>query len=362
MTTLTDQPSAPPAPTADAFAEQFFGAAAGALEMLSAYLGERLGYYRALATGAALTPDELATRTGTHARYAREWLEQQAAIGWLQVSGDGDARRFTLPAGPAEVLTDTDSLLYSGALARVFGVATQLPALLDAYRSGGGVPWSRFGADAREAVAELNHPWFTHALPQALHATGDIDRILRRPGARIADLGCGQGSSSVALARAYPTATVDGFDVDGPSVVAARERARAEGVDERVTFHQVDAAELAGSYDAVFALECLHDMPRPVEALAAARRTLRPGGAVVVMESAVGDSFSAPGDEVERFCYGVSLLVCLPDGMAHPPSAGTGTVLRPGTLRTYAQAAGFRDIAVLPISDFGMWRFYRLLT
>jgi hypothetical protein len=102
-------------------------------------------------------------------------------------------------------------------------------------------------------------------------------------------------------------------------------------------------------------------MPRPVEVLAAIRRAVVPGGPVVVMDEAVGDRFQAPGDDVEKLMYGFSVLICLPDGMAHQPSAGTGTVMRPDTLRTYAREAGFRDIETLPVEDFGFWRFYRLV-
>ncbi|MBW3603659.1 MAG: class I SAM-dependent methyltransferase, partial [Actinobacteria bacterium] len=170
----------------------------------------------------------------------------------------------------------------------------------------------------------------------------------------------GGGWSSIAVARAYPEATADGFDVDEASVEMARRNAAEAGVDDRVRFIHADAGEIDGEYDAVCFFECVHDMPRPVEVLSAARRILRPGGIVVVMDEAVGDEFTAPGDEVERLMYGLSLLICLPDGMSHQPSAGTGTVFRPSTLRRYAQDAGFTDIEVLPITDFGFWRFYQL--
>ena len=111
----------------------------------------------------------------------------------------------------------------------------------------------------------------------------------------------------------------------------------------------------------MFAFECIHDMPYPVEVLSAARRSLRQGGSVVVMDEAVADAFTPPGDEVERLMYGFSLLVCLPDGMSHPDSAGTGTVMRPETLRRYALDAGFSDVRVLPVEGFGFFRFYELL-
>ncbi|GIH76780.1 class I SAM-dependent methyltransferase [Planobispora longispora] len=341
------------------FADRVFRSALGAIEILSIHLGDRLGWYRALAARGPATPAELTARAGGHERYAREWLEQQAACGILTVGGDG---RFALPAGAAEVLTDESSLAYLAPLARMLaGAAVQTPALLEAYRDGGGVAWEVFGPDVRESQAEMNRPWFEHALPGALAGVTDLDAALRRPGARVADVGCGGGWSSIALARAYPEAVVEGVDVDAPSIELAARNAKEAGAE--VAFHHGDATLLGeDGYDAIFAFECLHDMSRPVETLTAIRRAIRPGGAVVVMDEAAADSFTAPADDTERLLYGFSLLICLPDGMAHQPSAGTGTVMRPDTLRRYAVEAGFRGIEVLPIEDFGFWRFYRLLT
>jgi predicted O-methyltransferase YrrM len=340
------------------------------LEVLGAYLGDRLGYYRALA-GGPLTPGELAARTGTHPRYAREWLEFQACLGWVRAEpvpgahlGDGtggDTHRFTLPAGGAEVMTDVASLSYLAPLARmVAACAVQLPALLEAYRSGGGVSWEQFGADAREAQADMNRPWFEYRLPEAFAGVESLHEALSRSGARVAEIGFGGGWSSVALARAYPTLTVDGYDVDDASVELARRNAAEAGVADRVRFHLMDAAEISGSFDVVLAFECIHDIPHPVQALAAARRAAGPDGLVVVMDEAVGEEFAGPGDEVERLMYGLSTVLCLPDTMSHPGSAATGTVMRPATLRRYAVDAGFTGIEVLPIEDFGFWRFYRL--
>ncbi len=373
MTDLRQQSNGPL--SADNLAERLLGAALGTADLLSIYLGDRLGWYRSLLSDGPATCDQLAERTGTHPRYAREWLEQQAVTGLLTVQSDADAgdgggtnapthRRFSLPPGTAEVLTNEQSLSYLAPLARLFAAAAgQLPALLDAYRSGGGVGWAQYGADARESQADMNRPWYEQALPGALRGVASLDAILRRPGARLADIGCGAGWSSIALARTYPEASVDGFDIDTASVELARANASRSGMADRVGFHAGDAARMPEStYDAVFAFECVHDMPRPVDVLASARRALAPGGSVIVMDEAVAESFAAPGDEVERLMYGFSLLVCLPDGMAHPPSAATGTVMRPDTLRGYAQQAGFAAVEVLPIEDFGLWRFYQLTT
>ncbi|MFC4127126.1 class I SAM-dependent methyltransferase [Nocardia rhizosphaerae] len=344
--------------TGEQFAERLFGAALGAVDVLAIHLGDRLGWYQALAEHGPADALELTARAGGNLRYAREWLEQQAATGVLSVDADG---RFALPAGPAEVLTDRGSLNYLAPLARMLaGAAVQLPALVEAYRHGGGVGWSEYGADMRESQSDMNRPWFEHRLAAGLAGVPDIHAVLSAPNARAADIGPGGGWSSIALARAYPDLLIDGYDIDEPSVAMAR--ANAADFGDRVHFHHADAATAlpADSFDVLFAFECLHDMPHPVEVLTAMRTALRPGGAVVIMDEAVDGEFTAPAGEVDRLMYGFSLLVCLPDGMAHPGSAATGTVMRASTLTEYAERAGFSAVDILPIEDFGFWRFYRL--
>ena len=347
--------------SAEDFAGRLFGSALATMEIFSVYIGERLGWYKALAEGGPATPAELVERAGGQERYAREWLEQQAVIGILGAGEDDESgRRFSLPEGAAEVLTDASSLSYLAPLARlVCGV--QLPKLVGAYRHGGGVGWSELGADAREGQADMNRPWFEHELPRVLAGIDDVDRVLGGPGGRVADIGCGGGWSTIAIARAYPQAKVEGIDIDAASIELARANAASAGLDDRVRFQLADGATLADrGYDAVFFFECIHDMPRPVEVLAAARQAVKPEGVVVVMDEAVAESFTAPGDDTERLMYGFSVLMCLPDGLAHESSVGTGTVMRPETLRGYAQEAGFGDLSILPTGEFGFWRFYRL--
>ncbi|MFD6225258.1 class I SAM-dependent methyltransferase [Nocardia asteroides] len=344
--------------TSEQFADRLFGAALGAVDILAVHLGDRLGWYQSLVDHGPADATELTARAGGDPRYAREWLEQQAASEILTVDADG---RFALPAGAAEVLTDRGSLNYLAPLARMLaGAAVQLPALVTAYRDGGGVGWSEYGADMRESQSDMNRPWFEHRLAADLAGVPDLHALLARPGAKAADIGAGGGWSSIALARAYPDLSVDGYDIDPPSVTMARDN--AADLADRVRFHHADAATALpeATYDAVFAFECLHDMPHPVEVLTAMRKALRPGGAVIVMDEAVAPEFTAPADDVDRLMYGFSLLICLPDGMAHPGSAGTGTVMRTSTLAEYATKAGFTDVEVLPIEDFGFWRFYRL--
>jgi 2-polyprenyl-3-methyl-5-hydroxy-6-metoxy-1,4-benzoquinol methylase len=363
-TTLQDNPPAATAPSAAEIAERLFEAILGAQFVQAAYLGERLGYYRALAAGAALDAGELASRTGTAERYAREWLEHQAVSGILTVDDPAAApgkRRFTLPPGPAEALTDPNSPTHLLPIARmVCGVGTHLDALVTAYRHGSGVSWAELGEDVREGQGGANRPLFLGALPKEyLPSIPEIAAVLRN-GGRVADVGCGVGWSSIGLALAHPGVTVDGYDLDAPSVEAARANATAAGVADRVRFFTDDAATVAGRYDLVTAFECIHDMPDPVAVLGAMRCLAEADGIVLVMDENVAETFTAPGDDVERLMYGWSITCCLPDGLAHETSVGTGTVMRPETLRRYATEAGFTQVQVLPVQD-DFFRFYRLL-
>jgi SAM-dependent methyltransferase len=351
----------------DALAERLFGAALGAYELMTVHLGDRLGYYRALADGGEATSAELAAATGTHERYAREWLEQQAVAGILEVDDPGagaEERRYRLPAGHAEVLIDRDSLAHVTPLARYsVSFARTLPAVEEAFRTGGGVRWEDFGRLARDAQGDANRPVFVNLLgSEWLPAIEDVhERLQADPPARVADVACGAGWSSIAIARAYPKVMVDGYDLDEASVELARENVGETEVADRVTFQLRDAGdpELAGSYQLVTVFEALHDMSQPVEVLRSLRGLVAEDGAVVVMDERVADTFSAPGDEIERVMYTYSVLCCLPVGLADTPSVGTGTVMRADTLRRYAAEAGFTEVEVLPI-EHEVFRFYRL--
>jgi ubiquinone/menaquinone biosynthesis C-methylase UbiE len=207
----------------------------------------------------------------------------------------------------------------------------------------------------------MNRPLFLRLLAREhLASIPDVDERLSN-GARVADLACGGGWSSIGIAEAYPAAEVDGYDLDEASIELARANAAEHGVDGRVRFHVADASadELAGSYDLVTVFEALHDVSHPVEMLRTMRRLAGDDGVVLVMDERVADAFDAPTDEVERFMYGWSVLMCLPTGMDAEGSAGTGTVMRTDTVRDYAERAGFGEVEVLPI-EHDFFRFYRL--
>ncbi|MFE9535772.1 class I SAM-dependent methyltransferase [Streptomyces sp. NPDC006691] len=360
-------PAAPPT-SAQALSVRLFMAGLGAAELMTAYLGLRLGLYDVLAEGGPATAPELAERAGIAPRYAREWLEQQAAAGILLAqSGEvpAEQRVFTLPAGHAEALTDPGSLFSIAPLVLlpIGGMASVLPQLIEAFRTGEGIAYERFGPELRGGQAGLNRSVFQHQLAGWIAATlPAVHAALGGEGGVVADVACGSGYSSIALAQAYPKARVHGLDLDERSVSDARENAREAGVADRVTFEVRDAGDrdLAGRYDLVCVFDALHDMARPVEVLRSCRALLAPGGSVLLMEPNVGERFTAPASETERFQYAVSLLHCLPVGMAEQPSAATGTVMRPGTVRSYASEAGFARVRVLPVRHT-FHRLYQLL-
>jgi SAM-dependent methyltransferase len=353
------------APATDALVERLFAAAIDTLEIACVHLGGRLGLYRALADGGDATPGELAARTGTVERYVREWLEQQAAAGYLSVdnpdAGAAD-RRYGLPAAHRPVLVEEENLSFLTPLATlVLGAAGPMEAILDAFRHGGGIPYESY--DIHEAIGAINRPQFVNLMAEWLASIPDVDsRLHAQPPARVADLACGTAWSSIAIAHAYPEVTVDAIDVDAESIETARANVAAAGLADRVRPAVRDASdpELGGPYDLVTIFEALHDMNHPVEALRAARVALAGGGSVLVADERVAERFTAPGDEIERLNYGFSVLHCLAVGSLDPDSAGTGTVMRPDTVHAYAAEAGFARVEVLPI-EHDFWRFYRLV-
>jgi SAM-dependent methyltransferase len=279
--------------------------------------------------------------------------------GLLEVDGE---HRFNLPDGYRDVLVDPESISLMAPLSRMVVAALgQLPAVAEAYRSGAGHGWDAYGADMREGQASFNRPAVTHLLgTEWLPAVTDVhERLHADPPARVVDIGCGEGWSTLAIARAYPRSQVVGVDLDAPSIEAARRHAGESGMADRAEFRNADAASLDEPADLALIIEAVHDMSNPVPVLRAVRESLAEGGSLIVVDERVAETYTAPGDDLERFMYGWSITTCLPDGRSREPSVATGTVMRPDTLRRYATEAGFGSLEILPIeNDF--FRFYRL--
>ncbi len=340
-----------PAAEVDAFAERIFGAVLGAQLIQAIDLGDRLGWYRALADGGPTTSAELAARTDSAERYAREWLEHQAACGVLTVDDAGAAateRRFALPAAHAAVLADADSVAHMTPIAR-FATASGrfIDRIADAYRTGDGVSWEDLGDEAREAQA-ASQPAALPA-PSRPGAAAPGSRRPRPAAARRARRR--RRAAATAGRRSGWRGPIRGSPSTGTTSTSRRSSPLGAtpteaGVADRMTFSTADVGALTddrvGTYDVVFAFECVHDMPDPVGVLAAMRRMVADDGLVVVMDERTEDAFRAPAPEVEQLLYGYSLMCCLGDGLSHQPSVGTGTVMRADTFTEYAAGRRLR--------------------
>lgn len=355
--------------TTDGLVGRLFEASLGMFEVMAVYLGERLGLYAALRDMDRTTPGALAARARIDARYAREWLEQQAAAGMLDVddvTAEPEDRQYSLPDSFGAALLDPDSPTSMAPLVRaVVACAAALPQLQRAYRTGRGVGWADYGADMIEGQGDFNRPWLRSSFGQEiLPAIPDVHaRLSAGSGVRVADVACGVGWAAIAIAAAYPSVRVDGFDLDRGSIELARRNAEVAGVADRVQFDVRDAGDpaTAGKYDVAVVVEAIHDLSRPVEALTAIRRMLRPDGIALIADEKTQDRFTAPANEIERLYYGFSLLTCLPAAMNDRPTAATGTLLRADAMRRLALEAGFTSMEALAEPSLDMLRFYKLM-
>src|SRR2546426_120230 len=270
--------------TTGALIGRIFEAGLAFMELLTIYTGDRLGLYAELADRGPATPSQLAGRADINERYAREWLEQQAATGFLEVDDPAKPaadRTYSISAAHAAVLADRESpayLAYFGGFVPSMGA--QAPAVVEAFRTGGGVPWSAFGAGIVEGQGFFNRSWLLGALgSKYLPSIADVHaRLQADPAARVLDAACGVGWAGIAIAKAYPKVTVLGVDPDEASIERARTNAEEHGVADRVRFEVKDAAgiEASGPFDFAIVVEAIHDISRPVEVLGAIRRSLAP--------------------------------------------------------------------------------------
>ncbi|MDQ2653326.1 MAG: methyltransferase domain-containing protein [Chloroflexota bacterium] len=352
----------------ETLADRLFQSTLATMDTALVHLGNRVGLYQALADIEPATSAEVAQAAGLNERYVREWLEQQTVSGFLDCENpraSAAERRYAMPLGHAAVLMDIDHPLYLMPLSQLtMGVVAHLPDVEQAFRTGEGVPYATYGHDMCVGQAGMNRNLFLQELgTEYLAQIPDLHaRLSSSVPARIADIGCGVGWSSIGMARAYPNARVDGYDLDEESVREARRLIQASGLAERVQITLRDAAELHlnGHYDLVTAFECVHDMSNPVGALSTMRDLAGENGMVLIMDERVAEAFDPGAGDVERLMYGFSVLHCLPVGMADTPSVGTGTVMRPAILRGYARQAGFSDIEVLPLAH-PFFHFYRMV-
>src|SRR5882672_2133062 len=324
----------------DAFLGKVVGDFGAALSSSLVYIGQKLGLYKALASGEAVTPTELAQKTSTNERYVREWLINQAASGYVDY--DVESGRYSLAPEQAMALTDESSPFYVGGGFYVIKAMTQaVNRIEDYFKNGGGMLWGEHDPDLFVGTERFFRPGYAaHLIATWIPSLTGVEEKLKA-GAKVADIGCGHGSSTIIMAQAYPNSRFWGFDNHEKSIETARQRAVDAGVSDRVTFAVANAGELPDEqFDMVAFFDCLHDMGDPVGACKRAAEVLHPDGSALIVEPMAGNTVEENFNIIGRTFAGASTLCCTSNSMALGGPA-LGAVAPESAIREVVLAGGF---------------------
>jgi SAM-dependent methyltransferase len=305
----------------------------------SVAVGNRLGLYRALSQG-PVTPEQFAERTGCHPRYLTEWLRGQAAGGYVTYTpATGE---FSLTEEQAFCLADPNGPNLSAAFLAALGMLRAEPLIAEAFRTGAGVGWHQHHDEVFVGVDAFYRPGYVaNLVPSWIPALDGVEAKLTA-GARVADVGCGLGSSAALIAEAYPRTTVVGSDYHAESIELAHKRTAEAGLGDRVSFEVATAQTFTGiGYDLVTMFDCLHDMGDPVSAAQRVREALAPDGTWLLVEPAAADTFDGSVDPVARLYYSGSTFLCVPNSLSQPGGYALGAQAGEAATREVATKAGF---------------------
>jgi SAM-dependent methyltransferase len=320
---------------------RFLGDVGAVVTAASVLTGDRLGLYKALAEHGPQTSRELARHTETHERYVREWLANQAAAGYL--SYDPASQRFALPAEHVPLLADDQSEVHMcGLFAMGQPLFADEPKITEAFKTGRGVGWHEHDPRLYGVTDRIfRNGYAAHLVADWLPALDGVVEKLRT-GALVADVGCGFGSSTIMMAKAFPMSIFVGYDYHEASIAAARKAAKAAGVEDRVQFEVASAKTMpARSFDLVCCFDCVHDMGDPVGALARARAALKPNGTLMIVEPYAGDRLEENLTPLGRIFYGASTMLCTPSALAQEAGDAMGAQAGEAGMRDVATKAGF---------------------
>jgi SAM-dependent methyltransferase len=324
-----------------AFVGQVLGELGAAANAALVVIGDRLGLYKAMADGRPVAPAELAERTGTDARSVREWLNAQAAGGFVTYSSDDET--YTLPPEHAFVLAEEASPFFlPGAFELVAGAVRDEPRITESFRDGNGVGWHEHDPGVFHGCERFFRPGYQHHLVQSWLPA--LDGVVERltAGARVADVGCGHGASTLIMAQAFPNSEFIGFDYHQQSIEQATARARAAGLGDRVRFEVAPAQGIPGGpYDLVATFDCLHDMGDPVGAAREIHRALTADGTWLIVEPFAGDRVEDNLNPVGRIYYAASTLLCTPASLSQDVGLALGAQAGEARLRDVVTAGGF---------------------
>jgi SAM-dependent methyltransferase len=307
-------------------------------------IGEKLGLYRAMAHAGPLTSAEVAERSGAAERSVREWLANQAAGGY--VTYDPESDRYTLPDEHALALADEDSPFYIlGAFELIASLYADETKILEAFKSGGGMGWHEHDHRLFRGTERFFRPGYrAHLVDEWIPALDGVQAKLER-GARVADVGCGHGASTVIMAKAFPASEFHGFDYHPESIERARAVAEQERVADRVSFEVASAKDYPGSgYDLVCVFDCLHDMGDPIGASAHVLETLAPDGTWMIVEPFAGDRLQDNLNPIGRVFYGASTMICTPASLDQEVGLALGAQAGEARLRDVVTKGGFGSL------------------
>ncbi|HLI79168.1 MAG TPA: class I SAM-dependent methyltransferase [Candidatus Binataceae bacterium] len=326
------------------------GVAFGAALIL---VGDRLGLYKALAQNGPATSEELATRTGTFERYVREWLAAQAAAGY--VSYDAAAKRYFMTDEQAMAFANEESPLFvPGAFEVAASMVRDEPKISEAFRTGSGLGWGEHDACLFRGTERFFRPGYAANLTSSwLPALDGVVAKLER-GATVADIGCGHGTSTILMAKAYPKSQFVGFDFHQPSIDHARQSARDAGVANRIRFEKSTAKEFPGTYDLIACFDCLHDMGDPAGASAHVLSALKPDGTWMIVEPFANDDTTANLNPIGRMFYSASAMICTPASRAQEVGLALGAQAGPRRLTEVIKAGGFSRVRVATQTPFNL--------
>jgi SAM-dependent methyltransferase len=324
----------------NAFLGKVVGDFGAALSSSLVYIGQKLGLYKAMASGEGVTAAELAARTATNERYVREWLINQAASGYIDYNAT--TGRYSLPPEQATALTDDTSPFYVGGGFYVIKAMTAaVNRIEEAFKTGGGMLWGEHDPDLFVGTERFFRPGYaTHLIASWIPSLTGVEEKLKA-GAKVADIGCGHGSSTIIMAQAYPNSRFWGFDNHEKSVETARQRAEDAGVSDRVTFAVANASELPNEqFDLVAFFDCLHDMGDPTGACKRAYEVLNADGSALIVEPMAGNTVEENFNIIGRTFAGASTLCCTANSMALG-GAALGAVAPESAIREVVLAGGF---------------------
>jgi SAM-dependent methyltransferase len=307
-------------------------------------IGEKLGLYKAMAHAGPLTSVEVAERSGAAERSVREWLANQAAGGY--VTYDPDSDRYTLPDEHALALADEDSPFYIlGAFELIASLYADETKILEAFKTGDGMGWHEHDHRLFRGTERFFRPGYrAHLVDEWLPALDGVQDKLNR-GARVADVGCGHGASTVIMAKAFPASEFHGFDYHPESIERAREIAKQERVADRVSFEVASAKDYPGTgYDLVCVFDCLHDMGDPIGASAHVLETLAPDGTWMIVEPFAGDRLQDNLNPIGRVFYGASTMICTPASLDQEVGLALGAQAGEARLREVVTQGGFGSL------------------